>query len=193
MPDGLISFTPDADGKRRFTNADLARMVERGLIDPEDRWELIRGEWFDMPSEGFEHMDVRTRLVQFFAAAIGYPSDFRVNSEGSFFFSETTELRPDLAIYRADVGTNQIVGDDLFLVAEIMQSSQRRDMELKRPIYAEAGVPELWLIDLEASIVHVFRDPVDGAYTSHTQHKADEKLSPIHFTDVSVSLTDVRG
>ena len=69
MADGLISFTLDADGKRRFTNADLARMVERGLIDPEDRWELIAGEWFDMPSEGFEHMDVRTRLVQLFAAA----------------------------------------------------------------------------------------------------------------------------
>lgn len=48
----MISFHTRPDGQRYFTNADMARMVEQGLIDPEDRWELIAGARYDMGSEG---------------------------------------------------------------------------------------------------------------------------------------------
>ncbi|MEM7767728.1 MAG: Uma2 family endonuclease [Pseudomonadota bacterium] len=193
MDGNHISYSLRSDGRRYFTNADMAEMVTRGLIDPDDRWELIRGEWFDMPSEGYEHMTVRTVLNMIFSAALGWPSDYRVNSEGSFFFSQDIELRPDLAIYRADVGTNEMAGDDLFLVAEVMKSSRRRDMDLKRPIYAEIGVAELWLIDLDEGTITVCRDPEAGAYRTVNVARADEAVNALAFPDVSVSLDMLRG
>ncbi len=193
MDGNHISYSPDADGRRRFTNADLAQMVAQGLVDPDDRWELIRGEWFDMPSESFEHMDVRTALNMLFSARLGWPSDYRVNSEGSFFLSQDTELRPDLAIYRAGVGSNEMAGSDLYLVAEVMKSSQRRDRELKRPVYAEAGVPELWLIDLDAGTITVCREPQAGAYRSETTVGAETGISATAFPEITISLAMLRG
>jgi len=188
-----ISYTLDADGRRYFTNADLAQMVEQGLIDPEDRWELIRGEWFDMPSESYEHMDVRTQLYTELILQLGRRADLRVNTEGSFFFSQDTELRPDLAIYRADVGTNEMAGADLFLVAEVMKSSRRRDMDLKRPVYAAVGVPELWLIDLDEETITVCREPRDGAYQDMAAHGADDPVRPLAFPEIELTLEMLRG
>jgi len=188
MDGNQIAYSLDADGRRYFTNADLAQMVEQGLIDPEDRWELIRGEWFDMPREGFAHMTVRTRLNMLFSAKLGWDGPYMVNSEGSFFFSNDTELRPDLAIYRADVGTNEMSGTDLFLIAEVMKSSHRRDAQLKRPIYAKVGVPEHWLVDLDTATITVCRDPKDGAYLTTTTHSADAEISTLAFPDIKISL-----
>ncbi|MEM0984972.1 MAG: Uma2 family endonuclease [Pseudomonadota bacterium] len=193
MDGNHITYSLGDDGRRYFTNADLADMVEQGLIDPDDRWELIRGEWFDMPSESFEHMDVRTVLHMIFSAALKWPTEYRVSSEGSFFLSHDTELRPDLAIYRADVGTNEMSGTDLFLVAEVMKTSQRRDKTLKAPIYAEVNVPELWLIDLDANTITVMRDPSNGKYRSETTVNSDHLLSALNFPEISISLDMLRG
>ena len=194
MDDAFISYHTRADGERYFTNADMARMVEAGLIDPDDRWELIRGAWFDMGSEGFEHMDARTNLVQEIILQLGRRNDVKTNTEGSIFLFHDTEVRPDLIIYRADVGTNEMTGEDIFLIIEVMKSSQRRDMQLKRPVYAAAGVPELWLIDLDAARVHVFRQPDTEAetYGEAVEHGPDASLSPEAFPNVSLSLNDLR-
>ena len=190
MDDGMIFFHTRPDGERYFTNADMARMVEAGLIDPDDRWELIRGAWFDMGSEGFEHMSVRTRIMRRIIEQLVGRDDVEIGTDGSIFFSHDTELRPDLIIYRADVGTNEMTGADIFLVAEIMKTSHHRDMDLKRPVYAASGVPELWLIDLDAGLIHVLREPDREAevYCQQVTLRADEPFSPLHFPDVSVSL-----
>lgn len=189
----MISFHTRPDGERYFTNADMARMVEHGLIDPDDRWELIRGAWFDMGSEGFEHMDLRTALVQFFSARLGFPSDYRVGSEGSIFFSHDTEVRPDVIIYRADVGTNEMTGDDVFLVIEVMKTSQRRDRGLKLPVYAAAGVPEIWLIDLDAKAIEVYREPDTAGETFKNFSKTgfDTPLAPTAFPSVTLLINSL--
>ncbi|NBC20458.1 MAG: hypothetical protein GVY06_05355 [Alphaproteobacteria bacterium] len=189
MDGNRLPYHQREDGQRYFTNADMARMVELGMIDPEDRWELIRGEWFDMPSESFEHMDVRSALMQFFGAVLGFPGPWRVSSEGSLFLSRDTELRPDLLIYRADVGTNEMMGGDIALIAEVMKSSQNRDRMLKRPIYAEAGVPELWLIDLDAGEITLLREPRGRNYASERVVDAETAISPLAFPEITLSLS----
>lgn len=195
MDDAFISYHTRPDGERYFTNADMARMVEAGLIDPDDRWELIRGAWFDMGSEGFEHMTIRGRLLRAIAEQLIGRRDIKIGTEGSIFLSHDTEVRPDLIIYRADVGTNEMTGTDIFLVIEVMKSSQRRDLELKRPVHAAAGVPELWMIDLDDAHVHVCRDPDSQAetYSEVTQYGPDTPLSPRAFAEVSLSLNDLRS
>ncbi len=188
MDGNTISYSRRPDGRRYFTNADIARMVTDGLIDPEDRWELIAGEWFDMPSEGFEHWNVRSELFRELTLAIGKGKGARVTSEGSVFFAQDTELRPDILVHREGVSTNHFAGTDILLVVEIMASSQHRDIEIKRPVYASAGVPELWLIDLEAGTVRVCRDPERETYRSEQVFSATEMISPLAFATILVSL-----
>ena len=189
MDDGMIFFHTRPDGERYFTNADMARMVEAGLIDPEDRWELIRGAWFDMGSEGFEHWTLRSALLEEMILQLGRNSGYRASTEGSIYLSRDTEVRPDLIVCRSDVTTNELTGEDIALIAEVMKTSHRRDTELKQPVYAASGVPELWLIDLDAGLIHVLREPDREAevYRQQVTLRADEPFSPLHFPDVSVS------
>jgi len=163
MDGNFITFSLRDTGERYFTNADMAKMVEDGLIDPDDRWELLRGQWFDMPSEGFEHLDLRSRLLREVTLQLGRQDDVMVTSEGSIFLAHDTEVRPDVILYRGDIRTNEMTGEDIFLVIEVMKSSQRRHLDHKRPIYAASGVPELWLIDLDQQQTHVCRQPETGA------------------------------
>ncbi len=192
MDPRTISYQVDRDGRRYFTNADMAKMVADGLIDPDDRWELLRGEWFDMPSEGWPHMIVRTKLNQLFSSMIGWPSDWLVNSEGSILPFHDTEVRPDMVVFRADARGNEMTGADIALVAEIMVSSHRRDRELKRPIYAAMGVPELWLIDLDRAVIEIHRTPTDGAFAERLEMSATDRISPSAFPQISVALDDLR-
>ncbi|MEM9739537.1 MAG: Uma2 family endonuclease [Pseudomonadota bacterium] len=191
MEDGFISYHTRPDGQRYFTNSDMARMVEQGLIDPDDRWELIRGAWYDMGSEGFEHMDLRTRILREMTLQMGRRSDVLISTEGSIYFSRDTGLRPDLIIYRADVGTNEMTGDDIFLIAEIMKSSHQRDRVEKLPVYAAAGVPEVWLIDLDARQVDAARAPVrdSESYSTVQRREFNDKLTPSNFPNISIVVS----
>jgi hypothetical protein len=194
MDGSFLSLTLAPDGRRLFSHADMARMVEAGLIGPDERWELIRGEWYAMPSEGFAHMTLRDLLFREVVLQLGRRRDVRVTSEGSILLGPDTEVRPDLAIYRADVGTNAMSGDDLLLVVEIMKSSRVRDLERKRPVYAAAGVAEAWFIDMDADTLLVCRDPDRAAEIYRTQVLLgpDEAVSPLRFAGVSLSLNGLR-
>lgn len=190
MDDGMISFHTRPDGQRYFTNADLARMVEAGLIDPEDRWELIEGAWYDMGSEGFEHWDLRSALLQEMVLQLGRGSAYRASTEGSIYLSNDTELRPDLIICSANVQSNAMTAEDIFLVAEIMKTSHQRDRELKMPVYAAAGVSELWLIDMDTRKTDCLTDPdtVNRVYQTRRVIDFDKPLVPGALSQVSVTL-----
>ena len=190
MEDGFISYHTRPDGQRYFTNADMARMVEQGLIAPDDRWELIEGAWFDMGSEGFEHWNLRSALLEEIILQLGRNSGYRASSEGSIYLSHDTEVRPDLIVCRSGVTTNELAGNDIFLIVEVMKTSQRRDRELKLPVYAAAGVPEVWLIDLDGGKVEVFRTPNAAKQTFKDVSMAsfDAQLSPQAFQNISICI-----
>jgi Uma2 family endonuclease len=181
------------EGRRLLTHADMARLEAAGVIAPDERWELLRGEWFGMASEGFAHLMMRTRLVHLFAARLGYPTPWLVNSEGSLFPAPDTEVRPDLVIFRDGVETSALNGADIALVAEVMVTSQARDAGLKRAIYAQMRVPELWLIDLETRRVTVLRDSDGEDFRDVCEMEFEDALVPLQFTQMSVRLADLAG
>jgi Uma2 family endonuclease len=183
-----LSFQLNRDGKVMFTHADTRAMVEAGLIDPEARFELLRGEIFDMASEGYAHQIVRLNLLRLLYSALS--SEWLINTDGSLFLSPDTEVRPDIAIYKVR-GRNTLSGSELALVVEIMASSQRRDREIKLPIYAENGVPELWLIDLETHTIEVCRDPSGATYATRQLFAAGEPVTARAFPELVVRLGDM--
>jgi Uma2 family endonuclease len=104
--------------------------------------------------------------------------------------------QPDLAIlharedfYRSKLPT----AEDAFLVIEVADSSLWRDLRRKVPIYARCGVAEVWVVNLSARQVDVFREPIAGEYTVHLEVGADESLSPTAFPDESLSVGALLG
>ena len=103
-----------------------------------------------------------------------------------------TCLRPSrfaLLKYRSDFYENQLAGpQDILLLIEVADTSLEMDRRVKIPIYARAGVTEVWIVDVNTRTIEVYREPSEGGYVRvQTMQKGDE-VSPLAFAGLKLSL-----
>jgi Uma2 family endonuclease len=184
-------LTQGAEGlpRRGFTNADIQRMVDAGVLEPDEPMELIRGEIVPMPSEHDLHGRARARLIRLFNLSLG--EEWFAATELSLFLADDIELKPDLHVFPAALKSHDVRGSDVLIAIELAASSQRRDFILKAPIYAECGVKELWVFDLDTRVATLFHDPAPTGYTTREERPADAVLSPMAFPGVKLRLADL--
>jgi Uma2 family endonuclease len=184
-------MTQGAEGfpRLRFTNADVRQLVDAGVMSHKDRVELIRGELVPMAPEFDRHLRARSRIARIFGRALG--DEFFVASDGSLFLAEDIEFRPDLHVFRETLKSDEIGGGDVLLAVELSSSTQRKDLQLKAPIYAQYGVRELWVIDLEAKTGLVFDRIEGGAYAQGKPVGPDDVLTPQLIPGVSLRIRDL--
>jgi len=156
----------------RLTFDDVLRMVEAGILDEDDRVELVDGVLVDMSPISPEHSGAVAWLIQHFAGA------WEVRAQDQLVLREgLTFVQPDLILI--EPAPRSRLATTALLVVEVAQTSQRRDREKARD-YADAGVPEYWLVDLPAENVTVFRDPAPATgYRTVTVHGEREQLAPL--------------
>src|SRR2546422_981580 len=83
--------------------------------------------------------------------------------------------------------------EDILLVIEVADTTVAYDRDIKMPLYARAGVPEGWLVDLDADRVEVCREPADGRYTSIRLVSRGDTITPLRFPNMKVSADEVLG
>ena len=81
--------------------------------------------------------------------------------------------------------------DRALLVIEVSDSSLRTDRDIKRDIYAEAGVPEYWIVDVQGRAVDVHTEPRDGSYRSVVRIGQDGELAPTQLPSISIAVGDI--
>jgi Uma2 family endonuclease len=187
--DARARQSTDPPARRRFTNADVIRMLEAGVIRDDEHFELLRGEIVPMSPEMDRHAYARNFGLRPFIQALD--ERFFVATEASLFLFDDTEVKPDLHVFPAHLLSDKVRGPDVLLAVEIASTSRHRDFAIKLPLYAEAGVAELWIFDLDEKRTHVFRDPEGQAYRSHHQHGPDEEVRPRAFPHIAVRLSDL--
>ena len=151
--------------RHRITVDDYHRMGEIGVLAPDARVELIEGEIIDMAPLGKDHLSVVDQLTKLLVLAVG--DDAIVRIQGSVRLSQITEPEPDVVLLkpRADFYRSRFAtGADMLLVVEVSESSLRYDRDIKVPLYARHGVPEVWIFDLENSQLLTYRELADGDY-----------------------------
>ena len=145
--------------RRLFTVEEFQRMAEAGILDEDERVELIEGEIVEMTPIGPPHASVVARINALFAARLG--ARVIVWPQNPFVLRpQTSQFQPDLALLRprADFYSSRHPEPaDALLVIEVMDSSVARDRRVKLPIYARARVEEVWLVHGVASTVEVCR------------------------------------
>lgn len=152
---------------RRFTVEEYYRMAEAGILGEDDRVELLDGEIVQMSPIGSRHAACVDRLNHGLQRRVGEAAIVRV--QNPIRLSDTSEPQPDLCLLqaRADYYTGSHPGPrNVLLVIEVADASLRYDRDIKVPTYARAGIPEVWLVDLDGERLHVFWDPIDGRYRS---------------------------
>ncbi len=154
-----------ADGmlRRRFTVAEVWSMIEHGIIDPDERFELIDGEFFPMSPK----YDPHERIKHVLTRALGRVIDdaLFVAVETTLYLDDATFFEPDIIVFPSRLRTEEVGGADVLIAIEIADSSLRRDRDIKAPRYAQAGVPLFALIDVNARTITVHEAPVDGVWS----------------------------
>jgi Uma2 family endonuclease len=150
--------------RHRFSAEDFHRMVEAGILSEDDRVELIRGEVVELSPIGKRHAYVLNTLVDLLSAL----RDQSVLSvQNPLVLFPDTEVYPDLALLqppRTRYRNRLPEAKDALLVVEVAETSLDHDLKVKLPLYAQAGIPEVLVVDLVRDRVHVFRKPQGAGY-----------------------------
>jgi len=173
-----VRVTSAAEGlpRRRFTVAEVEAMVAAGVMDENERVELIGGELVPMSPKGNHHEIVKTALLRrWFRAA---PAEIELTPETTFRLSEDTYLEPDVVVYPRASGLRGLTGANVLLVVEIADSSLRYDTGRKAALYASFGIRELWVIDAVRLTTRMFRDPAADGYRSARDFGPADRLTP---------------
>ena len=171
--------TSAAEGlpRRRFTVAEVEAMVAAGVMEEDERIELIGGELVPMSPKGIQHEFVKRALVDRWIRS--RPEEVHLAPETTFRLSEDTYLEPDVVIYPRTSGLRGLTGANVLLVVEIADSSLRYDIGRKPALYASFGVRELWVIDAARLTTRVFREPAADGYRDAHDFGAAERLGPL--------------
>jgi Uma2 family endonuclease len=175
---------PDAiPGTRRkyFTRQEVERMLASGALDGQ-RLELIDGQLFDKMGQKPPHAAAIRLLTKLLATVFELELiQIQLPIEAGDADRDRTLPEPDLAVLRernTEFRLRHPRGDELVLAIEVSDTTIAFDLSRKAQIYANAGVPEYWVIDLNRRRVVAHRNPVAGAYQSVQPFAAGE-LVPI--------------
>jgi Uma2 family endonuclease len=178
--------------RRRFTRAEYYRMVEAGILGEDDRVELIKGEIVEMSRIGRRHNAFVGNLNQLLVTRLAGRAIVWVQS--SIALAEDTEPQPDLAVLRRGAVSykeRDAWAEDALLVIGVADSSLAYDRSTKLRLYAEAGIPEYWVVDCTAETVEVHRGPGPDSYREVNLVAGVATLRPQAFPDVELRTTDI--
>jgi Uma2 family endonuclease len=178
--------------RHRITVDEYHRMAEVGLLAPDARVELIEGEIIDMAPIGKDHTSIVDRLTRLFVRAVG--DDAIVRIQGSVRLSQFSEPQPDVVLLkpRADFYRNQFAtGADTLLVIEVSDSTLRFDRDLKVPLFARHGVPEVWIVDVQGDRLLVFGALREDAYLLYDSIARPQAMPVMALPGVVVDLSSV--
>jgi Uma2 family endonuclease len=178
--------------RRRFTADQYLRMIDTGILAKGDRVELIEGEILEMGPTGPPHGAGLANLNRLLVLGVG--SGAIVMPGATVRLSALSAPEPDLMLLRPRQGSYRdryIEPGDVLLIVEVSDTSLRRDRELKLPLYARAGIPEVWIADVQDQRVEVYRSPGPGAYASVRRIGQGESIAPVAFPDLVISVDEV--
>ena len=164
------------------------RMIQSGVLASGDPLELLDGILVRKMTKNPPHTLVCTRIRDRFLPVHG--SDWLVRQEAPVTLSRS-EPEPDVSVVRGPDTTfmdRNPAGPDCVLVVEVADSSIRRDI-VKADLYAEAGVPEYWIIDIDNRELIVHRGPTPDGYRDVST--AAEASVRVGGQDVRVDLDEV--
>jgi Uma2 family endonuclease len=177
----------ESEPTRPLLRVEYEALVEAGHLEDEPV-ELLEGRLVLMSPEGAPHAATISELSYVLTFALGNRA--RVRTGHPLAASEVSEPEPDIAV---------VVSGDYFrehprsalLVVEVSFSSIRKDRLVKPAIYAAAGVPEYWVVDLTADTLVVMREPGPAGYARAQTYVRGEVLELVAFPDVRLAVDDV--
>lgn len=178
--------------QHRFSVREYYRMAETGILHPDARVELLDGRIIDMSPIGPFHGGLVNRLIRIFTKLS--QGRWLVSAQNPVRLDDHSEPQPDLMLLKPDADdyTSHHAGpEDVFLLIEVADSSLAVDKGEKLPAYGRAGIREVWILNLPAKTIEVYREPHFTGYGSHQTLSAGDVAAPLAFADASVDVGEL--
>ena len=189
--DDLTSVVP---ARRRFSVDEYYRMAAAGILHEDDRVELLDGEIIDMAAIGSRHAMCVDFLAEWFIVRLAGRALVRV--QNPVRLGPHSEPEPDLTLVRRRTdryATAHPGPGDVLLLIEVSDTSLAYDRDVKVPRYAAAGIAEVWIVDLEAERVLVYRRPRADSYEHVATVRRSGTLSLAAFPDLALPVAELLG
>jgi Uma2 family endonuclease len=177
-----------------FTVAEYNRMGETGIFSEDNRVELIEGEIFEMSPIGKRHAACVDALAELFREQLQRKVIVRV--QNPIQLGNYSEPQPDAALlkrrddfYRHAHPTS----DDILLIVEVSDTTLEYDRQIKVPLYARAGIAEVWIVNLMDEQIEIHSQPANGAYQHQRQAGRGETINSPGTFNLTLSVDDILG
>ena len=180
--------------RHRFTVAEYVRMGQTGIISEDKRVELVCGEVIEMSPIGERHAACVDFLTQLVTLRLRRSAIVRVQNPVQL--DDYSEPQPDITVLKPRDDFYRHAHprpEDVLLVIEVSDSTLEYDRKVKMPLYAGAGIPEAWLVNLPEERVEAYSDPAGGEYQTVRSYALRQKLQSHTLAALRLSVSKVLG
>jgi Uma2 family endonuclease len=173
----------------RFTVDEYHRMGAAGVLPEEARVELIDGQLVEMSPVGDPHVVAVTRCGRAFAPA-WVAGRLTLHTQDPLRLDRHNEPQPDLALARPGVEAAPRPGEVL-LAIEVADTSLEYDRAVKVPLYARAGIPETWVLNVRDRALEVYREPGPAGYARTATYQPNQRVAAVAFPDLVLRVVNL--
>jgi Uma2 family endonuclease len=177
-----------------FTADEYDQMITAGILTENDLVELINGEIVEMSPINVPHVTCVIRATRLFSRDLAHGAF--VSVQNPIRLDEWSQPEPDIALLslREDVYAAGLAEpEDILLLVEVADTSLHYDRAVKVPLYARAGIQDVWLVNLAGREIEVYREPTAAGYRVMTRLFPEDTAVPLAFPDVSFTVDDILG
>lgn len=180
--------------RRTFTVTEYERMASAGILNEDDRVELLEGEIIAMSPIGSLHAACVNRLNSLLTTAVGRAAV--VSVQNPIRLTDFSEPEPDVALLRPRsdfYAQSHPTPADALLLIEVADTSLPYDRDTKIPLYARATIPEVWLVDLERETVTQYTRPSGEVYREVNQAGRGRSLASPIIPGLILNVDEILG
>ena len=163
--------------QRLITVEEYYKMAEAGILDEDDRVELIDGKIIEMSPIGSKHASCVDKIVALLNR-LNRP-DILIRGQNPIRLGRYSEPEPDVTVVKFSpdyYSGKHPSAKDILLVIEVADSSLEYDREVKLPLYASAKIPECWIVNLEKKEIETYHSPAGSRYKSNELFLFDDEI-----------------
>lgn len=167
-------------------------MAESGILQPDERVELLEGQIIQMAVKGTAHRAAVTRIQRLFQDRLG--NRVLICLQDPVRLDDYSEPEPDVAILvpdPLDYEDHHPTPSEVYLLIEVSDTTLKFDRETKAPAYARSGIAEYWVLDVNAGKLHVYRSPSETGYQSETILSEALTIAPLAFPECVIAVKEM--
>ena len=169
-------------------------MIRSGILTEDERVELIEGEIVKMSPIGESHAACVKRITSLFYRLVG--QYVTIGVQDPVHLNDFSRPQPDLALLKPRddfYAQSHPMPADVLLIVEVADTTAPSDRAVKVPLYARAGIPVVWLVDLQRDLIEIYAQPVGGAYQKFSEAKRGDMLTLESLPILKLGVDNILG